>query len=616
MAKVTLDTILSGFKSVTKFISNFSAIEDELNNKVLYRDNPSGEPNQMENIIDMNSNRIENLGEPTNTNSAARLRDVTTTGTIELGRSIVSDIATLKLLDGTSEQNVFLEGYHDSVTGGSGEFYWNGSNLSAEVAADPQSGVYVPPSAAPTGASGAWVRILNGYLTPQMFGAYLDDTTDDSVAIQAAHNMLLYFGGGLLLFTGTAYTTTGIELSPNNVGGNINIVWEGVGWNSGIRSSTDIEQVFYGDTTTTIAAIGRFTMQNIKIERDVTTVFTKSNIRITMPADIILDKVFVLNVEAASTNIGGVHFAASSATSYPGSVNQVINSRIQGGGLFMECRDSRAVNTWVWGQRTQYSVKSYGSGNVFNTVSGLSSPTGGSFNFNVEAIGNRMEGCTVDGSAATGSGHGVIADRAFGLQIVDCDLYTMADGHAIYLKDALRTVITGNTFKNNNLSDNFYNDIVIESITFPSNGVIIQGNSFYQPTKTNKGYAYLEVNGGSAPGPCKFIDNELSGAGYITAPISRLNTATEVRGNSGLGTEARRKGQVAMPAGTNPTVSISHGSQFDPLISELKILPSNNVAGAGITSWYAQRSSASVMTLFARGTVTTGATFEWEVDTL
>ncbi len=61
MAKITLDGIVSGFKSVAKLISNFDSIEDNLNNKVLYRDNPEGEPNQMEGELDMNSNRILNL---------------------------------------------------------------------------------------------------------------------------------------------------------------------------------------------------------------------------------------------------------------------------------------------------------------------------------------------------------------------------------------------------------------------------------------------------------------------------------------------------------------------------------------------------------------------------
>lgn len=60
MAKITLDTITSSFASTSLFNTNFTAIKDELNNKVLYRDNPTGEANQMLNALDMNSNDVLN----------------------------------------------------------------------------------------------------------------------------------------------------------------------------------------------------------------------------------------------------------------------------------------------------------------------------------------------------------------------------------------------------------------------------------------------------------------------------------------------------------------------------------------------------------------------------
>src|SRR5262249_5505098 len=42
--------------------------------------------------------------------------------------------------------------------GSEGLFVFDGSNLSAEVAADTKQGIYVAPASTPTGASGAWVR--------------------------------------------------------------------------------------------------------------------------------------------------------------------------------------------------------------------------------------------------------------------------------------------------------------------------------------------------------------------------------------------------------------------------------------------------------------------------
>ena len=89
--------------------------------------------------------------------------------------------------------------------GREGWFKFSSANLSANVTADPQQGVYVPPAAATTGASGAWVRIYDRFLNIRWFGATGDGTTNDSTAVQAAINLsyalrqvntVLYYGAG------------------------------------------------------------------------------------------------------------------------------------------------------------------------------------------------------------------------------------------------------------------------------------------------------------------------------------------------------------------------------------------------------------------------------------
>jgi len=62
MAKLNLSGIASGYASTTALNATFNQIEDEFNNKVLYRNNPSGEPNQMLNDLDMNNNDLLNIG--------------------------------------------------------------------------------------------------------------------------------------------------------------------------------------------------------------------------------------------------------------------------------------------------------------------------------------------------------------------------------------------------------------------------------------------------------------------------------------------------------------------------------------------------------------------------
>ena len=59
MSKIDLDPITSGY-NLSKINANFQKVEDELNNKVLYRDSPAGEPNSMSSNLDMNSRSILN----------------------------------------------------------------------------------------------------------------------------------------------------------------------------------------------------------------------------------------------------------------------------------------------------------------------------------------------------------------------------------------------------------------------------------------------------------------------------------------------------------------------------------------------------------------------------
>ena len=59
MSKITISSIGS-LGSLTKINDAVQSVTGELNNKVLYRDNPDGEANQLEQELDMNSNDIAN----------------------------------------------------------------------------------------------------------------------------------------------------------------------------------------------------------------------------------------------------------------------------------------------------------------------------------------------------------------------------------------------------------------------------------------------------------------------------------------------------------------------------------------------------------------------------
>lgn len=61
MSKIVLDDTVSGY-NLQIINDNFDKLEQELQNKVLYRDNPEGEPNTMQQDLDMNGNDILNVG--------------------------------------------------------------------------------------------------------------------------------------------------------------------------------------------------------------------------------------------------------------------------------------------------------------------------------------------------------------------------------------------------------------------------------------------------------------------------------------------------------------------------------------------------------------------------
>lgn len=75
MSKIELSNVSSGY-DLSVINANFQKIEDELNNKVLYRNSPEGEPNTLETPLDVNGKRIYNLAEPLSNLEPARLRDV------------------------------------------------------------------------------------------------------------------------------------------------------------------------------------------------------------------------------------------------------------------------------------------------------------------------------------------------------------------------------------------------------------------------------------------------------------------------------------------------------------------------------------------------------------
>ena len=153
MAKLNLSDVASGYNR-QRINQNFQDIETELNDKVLYRNNPTGEPNQMENDLDMNSNDILNakdthtdrlildgtiitaVADLANIDAVDVNYDNTTSGLTaidvqaavdELGVTrvkSVASIADLFGLVGVDGQQINARGYQPTTTVGGGGFAW------------------------------------------------------------------------------------------------------------------------------------------------------------------------------------------------------------------------------------------------------------------------------------------------------------------------------------------------------------------------------------------------------------------------------------------------------------------------------------------------------------
>lgn len=267
MAKITLASILTAFASALSLNNRFDDIEEHFNDKVLYRDNPSGEANQMESPIDMNSNRILNLPSPVADQEPARLVDIKD-GVSVIVEAIPSPTGNEdKALSSNGSGVVYKKNtfWQDTVT----DMLVDTSVVLGQIwecgdyAVGNDAGVLlfkVVPSATGTADSGSYFdhdtlslqfeRIFsdNGRVSLKDFGVKSTETAaNNTIAFQAAANYVCNNNGllinDLITFPSNAITT------PDST--TFNFVGKGEGYKTGTSGKTS--QIVFTGTASTVS---------------------------------------------------------------------------------------------------------------------------------------------------------------------------------------------------------------------------------------------------------------------------------------------------------------------------------------------------------------------------
>ena len=131
-------------------------------------------------------------------------RAVTPKGAADTYVPKVDDLSTLAGFTGTM---VWL-----TEAGREGPFVWDASDLSAKITADPQQGIYIPPTSDTTGASGAWVRQYLRQVNASWFGfSSAAPASANTTALQAAIDILT---SGEVFIPAGIYEITQVTLKP------------------------------------------------------------------------------------------------------------------------------------------------------------------------------------------------------------------------------------------------------------------------------------------------------------------------------------------------------------------------------------------------------------------
>jgi len=202
LSKVNLPPISANLNAVTKINQNFDRIEEGFDN-TLSRDGSS--PNEMLSQLNMNHNRIRNVGDAVNAKDAVNLAQAQSLsgpkgdpGGNVTSVGLFNDLSNYEIGEGTD--NIRTSGFSESGKGAA--FYFYDEDVDEDYVDNNPLTSFID-------QNGRGFKLsLEQFITPYMFGAKGDGSTDDTDAIEAAASL-----GIKLYFTGTFGITSGLTFT-------------------------------------------------------------------------------------------------------------------------------------------------------------------------------------------------------------------------------------------------------------------------------------------------------------------------------------------------------------------------------------------------------------------
>ena len=377
-------------------------------------------------------------------------------------------------------------------------------------------------------------------VSPEDYGAVGDGMTNDSGAIQSGINYLNSIGGGTLqLGNGKTYLVSTPIQTYNQV------TIRGHGDSSQILVSTDIE-VFNSSMATANDFVFRPEFHDFFINKTVTGATTKYDIHLQNPLFARFVNVHIksghIDSSYSSTNVGGIFLDKPVGSTVTAFCCSIVDCWIQNNSIYLKgITDSVISGGYVWGHVRQFAIRIAGGGNIaIENVNGIiSSQYNGGIWIDGASISQiRIEGNEHDGNPLLTLGSFVYCPQSALSVIVKGNTIWGCGKHGLDITDPVGWTVSGNQFWKGNVQDNFYDDVRITAVSFQPNGNVVAGNSFLiDASRTNKGYAIREVNGGNFPVQNTYSSNGVAGGNYVSPAILVLNNATMI-GNVGAGTDS------------------------------------------------------------------------------